>query len=126
MTFQPSFTWSYDPFGIIYDFRVDLKMTPYNHNPRPEIEKFTNQEQWVDGTLQEEEVIDMIKALNSKSREELEGINIPKKIATILEIKKVLQKRSLIKQLETKCQTLDVVVQRFHSKFNVVNQKGLP
>jgi len=28
-------------------------MTPYNHTPTPEIEKFMNQETWIDGTLQE-------------------------------------------------------------------------
>ena len=53
MNFQPNFNWSYDPFGIISPLGVDLKMTPYNHTPRPEIEKFMNQEQWVGGTLQE-------------------------------------------------------------------------
>jgi len=36
-----------------------------------------------------------------------------------------LQKKILINQLETKCQTLDIVFQRFHSKFNILNQKGL-
>lgn len=67
----------------------------------------------------------MIKVLNSKTKEELEEINISDRIATIIEIKKVLQKRNLINQLETKCQTLDISVKRSHSKFNVLNQKGL-
>lgn len=53
MGFQLSFTWSYDPFNIISDLRVELKTTPYNHTPRPEIEKFRNQEQWEENTLQE-------------------------------------------------------------------------
>ena len=56
----------------------------------------------------------------------MEEINIPERTTTILEIKKVLQKKNLINQLETKCQTLEIVVQRFHSKFNVLNQKRLP
>lgn len=30
-------------------------MTPYNHTLRPEIEKFMNEETWIDGTLQEED-----------------------------------------------------------------------
>lgn len=34
---------------------MELKTTPYNHTPRPEIEKFRNQEQWEENTLQEEE-----------------------------------------------------------------------
>ena len=53
MNLQPSFTWSYDPFGIISALRVKLKATPYNHTPRPELEKFMNQEQWSKGTLTE-------------------------------------------------------------------------
>lgn len=53
---------------------------------------------------------DVIKVLNSKNKEEIEDINISKRTTTILEIKKVLQKRNLIIQLETKCQTLDIFV----------------
>lgn len=53
--FQPSFTWSYDPFSIISNLRVELKTTPYNHTPRPEIEKFMNQDKWEENTLQEVE-----------------------------------------------------------------------
>lgn len=68
----------------------------------------------------------MIKVINSKSREKLEEINICDRTTTILEIKKVLQKTNLINQLETKCQTLDIFVKIFHSKFNVLNQKGFP
>ena len=33
---------------------------------------------------------------------------------------------NLINQLENKCQTLDIYVKRFHSKFNVLNQKWFP
>lgn len=29
-------------------------------------------------------------------------------------------------QLETKCQTLENVVKRFHIKFNLLNQRGFP
>lgn len=67
----------------------------------------------------------MIKVLNSKRKEELEEINISDRTTTILEIKKVLQKRNLINQLETKCKTLEISIKRFHSKFNVLNHKGL-
>ena len=51
MNLQPSFTWSYDRFGIISALRVQLKATPYNHTPRPELEKFINQEKCYEGTL---------------------------------------------------------------------------
>jgi len=53
MNTKLSFTWSYDPFGIISTLRIQLKSTPYNHTPRPELEKYTNQEEWSEGTLQE-------------------------------------------------------------------------
>ena len=68
----------------------------------------------------------MIKVLNSKSKAELQQINITDRTETILEIKKVLQKKNLLNQLKTKCQTLDTIVQRFHIKFNLLNQRGLP
>ena len=42
MNLQPSFTWSYDPFGIISTLRVQLKATSYNHTPKEELEKFMN------------------------------------------------------------------------------------
>lgn len=53
MNFHPNFTWSNDPFDIISVVTVNFKMSRYNHTLRPEIEKFMNQEQWVDGTLHE-------------------------------------------------------------------------
>ena len=53
MGFQPSFTWSYDPHGIISALRVELKATSYTHTSKEEIEKYTNQDEWVEGTLQE-------------------------------------------------------------------------
>lgn len=53
MNFPLSFTWSYDPFGIISKLRVKQKETPYVSTPRPEIEKYMNQHIWVENTLQE-------------------------------------------------------------------------
>jgi len=56
------------------------------------------------------EATTMIKVLNSKTRLELEQMQIEDKMETILEIKKVLQKRNLMTQLETKILTLENVV----------------
>ena len=42
MNFNPSFTWSYDPFGVISKMRVENKSTPYIHAQRPDIEQFRN------------------------------------------------------------------------------------
>ena len=50
-----SFTWHYDPCGIISEMRVRNKNIPYVHESKPEIEKFTNQTVWVPDTLVEME-----------------------------------------------------------------------
>jgi len=46
MKFKLSFTWSYDPLRIISMLRVEKKSTPYTHTPKPEIEKYMNQDKW--------------------------------------------------------------------------------
>lgn len=38
MKYSLSFTWSYDPCGIISKLKVENKSTPYIHTSRPEIE----------------------------------------------------------------------------------------
>ena len=55
MKFSLSFTWSYDPWGIISKLRVENKTTPYMHTPRLEIEKYVNQSVWAENTFQEAE-----------------------------------------------------------------------
>jgi len=53
MKLTHSFTWSYEPWGIIYRKSVENNSTPYIHTHRPEIEKITNQTKWMLETLQE-------------------------------------------------------------------------
>jgi hypothetical protein len=48
------------------------------------------------------EAAEIIKFLNSKSREELEDLKIEDRIETILEVKRVLTKRGIMLQLEEK------------------------
>jgi len=55
MNFTHSFTWSYDPWGIISKKRVENKSTTYIHTQRLEIEKYMNQIEWMPNTLQEAE-----------------------------------------------------------------------
>jgi chromosome segregation ATPase len=69
---------------------------------------------------------EIIKFLNSKTREELEKLKIEDKIETILEVKIVLTKRGLMLQLEEKVQAMDLGVQRFFSKIEALQKKGLP
>jgi len=38
MKFFVSFSWSYDPLGVISKLRVENNFTPYHHTARPEIE----------------------------------------------------------------------------------------
>lgn len=53
MKSKTSFTWSYDPLGVISKLRFEQKSTPYPHTPRSEIEQYANQEEWTKTTLQE-------------------------------------------------------------------------
>jgi hypothetical protein len=69
---------------------------------------------------------DIIKFLNSKTREELEELKIEDRTETILEVKRVLTKRGLMLQLKEKVQIMDQGVQRFFSKIEALQKKGLP
>jgi hypothetical protein len=69
---------------------------------------------------------DIIRFLNSKTREELEELKIEDRTETILEVKRVLTKRSLMLQLEEKIQVMDQGVQRFFLKIDTLQRKGLP
>jgi hypothetical protein len=51
MKFLTSFTWHYDPCGIISEMRVKNKNAPYAHEPRLKIEIFANQTEWEPDTL---------------------------------------------------------------------------
>ena len=70
--------------------------------------------------------VEIIKFMNSKTREELEDLKIEYRKKTILEVKRVLIKRVFMLQLEEKVQTMDTGVQRFFSKIESLQRKGLP
>jgi hypothetical protein len=53
MKFFVSFTWHYDPCGIISEMRIKNKNIPYVHICRPEVEEFANQTEWEPNTLVE-------------------------------------------------------------------------
>jgi hypothetical protein len=55
MKFSTSFTWHYDPCGIIVEMRAKNKSSPYAHTLKPEIEKFVNQTEWEVNTLEDTE-----------------------------------------------------------------------
>jgi hypothetical protein len=55
MNFFVSFTWHYDPCGIISEMRITNKNILYVHESRPEVENFSNQIGWEPNTLVETE-----------------------------------------------------------------------
>jgi hypothetical protein len=69
---------------------------------------------------------DIIRFLNSKTREELEELKIEDRTETILEVKRVLTKRGLMLQLEEKIQVMDQGVHKFFHKIDTLQRKGLP
>ena len=66
------------------------------------------------------EASEIIKFPNSKNKYELEELGIADRTETILEVKKVISKRNLMIQLEEKCQTMELAVNRFLNKFDVL------
>jgi hypothetical protein len=62
MKFPMSFTWHYDPCGIISEMSVKNKNVPYAHESKLEIEKFANQTEWDPNTLMDvEQPVDVEK-----------------------------------------------------------------
>lgn len=73
-----------------------------------------------------EEVTRIIQFLNSKNKYELQELEIEDRTEIILEVKRVLSKRSLMQNLEDKCQNMQVAIDRFMDKFQILIEKGLP
>ena len=73
-----------------------------------------------------EEATRIIHFLNSKNKYELQELDIADRTGTILEVKKVLTKRNFMLNLEDKCQTMQLAIDMFMVKFDVLRQKGLP
>ena len=72
-----------------------------------------------------EEAIRIINFLNSRNKHQLEQLNIEDRTRTILEIKKVLTKRSLMQNLERKCQNTREDIDEFMEKIGILQGKGL-
>jgi hypothetical protein len=68
MKFLTSFTWHNDPCRIISEMSVKNKNAPYAHEPKPEIERFSNQTEWEPDTLVDvEPIVRMERQVPSKS-----------------------------------------------------------
>lgn len=68
----------------------------------------------------------LITFLNNKNRYQLDEIEIDDRIATIIEIKKVLTKRNLMLNLEKRCESIQADIDSFMTKYGILREKGLP
>lgn len=80
--FINGFMWQYDPRGVINKIRLRVKLGPYIHQPRPDIEQFSNQFEWVENTL-----IDMDTTV----------VNV---VNTLIDLEKKFDQSSLLQVLE--------------------------
>ena len=55
MKLKKSFIWPYDPHRFIYNIWQKHKLSPYIHHRIPEIEQYANNNEWVEGTLIEQD-----------------------------------------------------------------------
>jgi len=70
------------------------------------------------------EAPNIIKFINSKTKYELEELGISDRTSTILEVKKFFIKRNLIDQLEERCETLKLGVNRVSNRVESLIQQG--
>lgn len=72
-----------------------------------------------------EEATRLINFLNTNNKYQLEEMGIRDKTGTILEIKKVLTKKSLMQNLERRCLNMQEEIDDFMNKFGILQSKGL-
>jgi len=75
---------------------------------------------------QPEEANQLINFLNSKNRHELNELGVEDRTEAIIKIKKVLSKRNVMLNIEKKCHDMQVVIDRFMEKLEILRNKGLP
>ena len=68
----------------------------------------------------------LIHFLNTRKKEQLEEIGINDMTETILEIKRVLTKKTLMQNLERRCHDMRAKINAFMGKFHIFQNKGLP
>ena len=73
-----------------------------------------------------EEARKLIYFLNTKNKYQLEELGIQDRIGTILEVKKVFTKRTLMQNLERRCHDMQEEINAFMKIFNILQGKGLP
>lgn len=73
-----------------------------------------------------EEANNLIQSLNTRNKYQLEELGIQDRIGTILEIKRVFTKRTLMQNLERRCHDMQEEINAFRKRFDVLQSKGLP
>jgi len=68
----------------------------------------------------------LIHFLNTKTSEELAALDIRDRIATILTVKRVMTMKTLMQDLERKCQDMQVEIDSFMERFAILHGRGLP
>jgi len=68
----------------------------------------------------------LIHLLNSKNRYELHELGIEDRTEAIIEIKNILSKRNLMLNLEENSHNMQVAIDRFMTKFQILRDKGHP
>lgn len=63
--------------------------------------------------------------LISKTKDELEELNIKDRTNALMEVKRVLKNKNIMVKLENKSKELELQLKRFNNKFNVVEEKEL-
>jgi len=70
-----------------------------------------------------EEANQLITFLNSKNKYQLDELEIEDRIATIIDIKKVLAQRNLMLNLEKICQSIQAYIDSFMLKYGILREK---
>ena len=68
----------------------------------------------------------LIQFLNTHTKEQLAELDIKDRTGTILTIKRVLTMRNFIRNLERKCQDMQIEIDAFTQKFTTLEEMGLP
>ena len=69
--FPCSFTWKYDPQGILSAARVKCKLPVSLHDPKPHIERYVNKIEWEPNTLSDDdsEAVQVIQVDSGKGKQ---------------------------------------------------------
>ena len=73
-----------------------------------------------------DEANELIHFLNTQTKQQLEEFGIRDRTGTILEIKKVFTKRTLMQNLERRCSDMQEEITAFKKIFDILLNKGLP